>query len=370
MKDINKIFASLDNLNSEASFLNENALSKVDTWFDTGCFALNAILGGSCRTGGVPKGRIVGFSGPSQTGKTFIVNKILASAQKVGIFPVIFDTEIAIDENSTKGVGLDPEKTKYVPVDTIDQCRNQISTFLDSVIENDAKGKFIISIDSLGNLASQKELDDVIKDKSATDMGLRAKSLKSMFRVLTFKAAKAGVTILFTNHTYDDPASMYPSLVKSQAGGSGPIYMSSILVQLAKRNEKEGEGDNFLDDVKLAEANKYTGTTLRALTVKNRFLPPFLEAEMYLSFKSGLNKYSGLLAMAAARNIVVQSGPTFTVGIDCGKYKKGDKLGYAKNFAKEPAFYEEFIIPELDKRLAEEYRYNANEAQSEEESKD
>ncbi|NBW57027.1 hypothetical protein EBR43_04445 [bacterium] len=370
MKDINKIFASLDNLNSEASFLNENALSKVDTWFDTGCFALNAILGGSCRTGGVPKGRIVGFSGPSQTGKTFIVNKILASAQKVGIFPVIFDTEIAIDENSTKGVGLDPEKTKYVPVDTIDQCRNQISTFLDSVIENDAKGKFIISIDSLGNLASQKELDDVIKDKSATDMGLRAKSLKSMFRVLTFKAAKAGVTILFTNHTYDDPASMYPSLVKSQAGGSGPIYMSSILVQLAKRNEKEGEGDNFLNDVKLAEANKYTGTTLRALTVKNRFLPPFLEAEMYLSFKSGLNKYSGLLAMAAARNIVVQSGPTFTVGIDCGKYKKGDKLGYAKNFAKEPAFYEEFIIPELDKRLAEEYRYNANEAQPEEESKD
>jgi len=369
MKDINKIFASLDNLNSEASFLNENALSKVDTWFDTGCFALNAILGGSCRTGGVPKGRIVGFSGPSQTGKTFIVNKILASAQKVGIFPVIFDTEIAIDENSTKGVGLDPEKTKYVPVDTIDQCRNQISTFLDSVIENDAKGKFIISIDSLGNLASQKELDDVIKDKSATDMGLRAKSLKSMFRVLTFKAAKAGVTILFTNHTYDDPASMYPSLVKSQAGGSGPIYMSSILVQLAKRNEKEGEGDNFLNDVKLAEANKYTGTTLRALTVKNRFLPPFLEAEMYLSFKSGLNKYSGLLAMAAARNIVVQSGPTFTVGIDCGKYKKGDKLGYAKNFARESAFYEEFIIPELDKRLAEEYRYNANEAQPEEEPK-
>jgi len=370
MKDLNKIFASLDNLNSEASFLNENALSKVDTWFDTGCFALNAILGGSCRTGGVPKGRIVGFSGPSQTGKTFIVNKILASAQKVGIFPVIFDTEIAIDENSTKGVGLDPEKTKYVPVDTIDQCRNQISTFLDSVIENDAKGKFIISIDSLGNLASQKELDDVIKDKSATDMGLRAKSLKSMFRVLTFKAAKAGVTILFTNHTYDDPGSMYPTLVKSQAGGSGPIYMSSILVQLARRNEKEGEGDNFLADVKLAEANKYTGTTLRALTVKNRFLPPFLEAEMYLSFKYGLNKYSGLLAMAAARNIVVQNGPTFTVGIDCGKYKTGEKLGYAKNFAREPAFYEEFIIPELDKRLALEYKYNANEAPPEEEAKD
>ena len=50
-----------------------------------------------------------------------------------------------------------------------------------------------------------------------------------------------------------------------------------------------------------------------------------------------------------------------------GKYKKGDKLGYAKTFAKDPAFYEEFIIPELDKRLAEEYKYNVNDAQGEEE---
>jgi len=153
---------------------------------------------------------------------------------------------------------------------------------------------------------------------------------------------------------------MYPSLVKNQAGGSGPLYMSSILVQLAKRNEKEGEGDSIVDDVKLAEANKYTGTTIRALTVKNRFLPPFLEAEMYLSFKTGLNKYSGLLAMASARNIVVQSGPTFTVGIDSGKYKKGEKLGYTKNFAKDSAFYEEFIIPELDKVLQTEYSYHSN----------
>ena len=64
-KDLNKVFASLDKLNSEASFLNENALSKVDQWFDTGCYALNAILGGSCRNGGVPQGRITGFSGPS-----------------------------------------------------------------------------------------------------------------------------------------------------------------------------------------------------------------------------------------------------------------------------------------------------------------
>jgi len=360
-KEIDNIFKKLDAMNSEATMLDENALSNVDTWYDTGCYALNAILGGSCRKGGIPKGRIVGFSGESMTGKTFVVNKILDNAQKQGVIPVIFDTEFAIDESSTKGVGLDASKTKYVPVYTVDQCRNQISGFLDSVIESNQQGKFIISIDSLGNLSSQKEIDDIAKDKSAMDMGLRAKSLKSMLRTLTYKAGKAGVTILFTNHTYADPGAMFPTLVKTQSGGSGPVYMASILVQLAKRNEKEGEGDSgALKTDKLAEANKYSGVTLRALTVKNRFVPPFLEAEMYLSFKSGLNKYSGLLQMAAARGIVEQTGSTYLVGVDSGKYKKGDKLGYAKNFVKDASFFEDFIIPELDKKLAEDYKYNGS----------
>lgn len=366
-KEIDNIFKKLDSMNSEATFLDENALSNVDAWYDTGCYALNAILGGSCRKGGIPKGRIVGFSGESMTGKTFIVNKILANAQKQGVYPVIFDTEFAIDESSTKGVGLDASKTKYVPVYTVDQCRNQISAFLDSVIESKQYGKFIISIDSLGNLSSQKEIDDIAKDKSAMDMGLRAKSLKSMLRTLTYKAGKAGVTILFTNHTYSDPGAMFPTLVKTQSGGSGPVYMASILVQLAKRNEKEGEGDSgALSTDKLAEANKYSGVTLRALTVKNRFVPPFLEAEMYLSFKSGLNKYSGLLQMAAARGIVEQTGSTYVVGVDSGKYKKGDKLGYAKNFVKDLSFFEDFIIPELDKKLTEDYKYNGSPTEEDE----
>ena len=44
--------------------------------------------------------------------------------------------------------------------------------------------------------------------------------------------------------------------------------------------------------------------------------------------------------------------------MDCGKYKKGDKLGYAKNFVKDISFFEDFIIPELDKKLADDYKYN------------
>lgn len=345
-KDLLKAFRGLDKMNPEATMLSETSLSNVSDWYDTGCMVLNAIVSGSLYKG-VPKGRITGFSGPSMTGKTFIINKILGSAQRKGVMPVIFDTEIAVDTASSSGVGLDPDNTKYVPVNTVEECRNQLMTLLDGIEENDLNGKFIISIDSLGNLASEKEVTDAEKGKHAMDMGMRAKSLKSMMRLLTYKAAKTGTTVLFSNHTYDDPSSMFPTLVKNQSGGKGPVYLASVLVQLANRNEKQDDANS--SDEMISEANKYSGATLRALTVKNRFIPPFLEGEMYLNFKTGLDKYSGLKDMAVNHGIIKQTGSTFTIG--------DDKLGYYKSWRDKEEVWDR-ILPGLEKALNENYCYS------------
>ena len=355
-KDVLKVFDKLEKLNPEAKFLSESALSTVSDYVDTGCMVLNAIISGSLY-GGVPMGRITGFSGPSAAGKTYIINKILANGQKKGMIPVIFDTEAAIDASSTIGVGLDNDQVKYVPVQTVEDCRNQISAFLDSVIEAKMRDKFIISIDSLGNLASQKEIDDAEKGKTAMDMGTRAKGLKSMMRLLTFKAAQAGVTILFSNHTYDDPSAMFPTLVKAQSGGKGPVYLASVLVQLAKRDEKHDKTND--DDEILPEANKVSGTTLRALTVKNRFVPPFLECEAYLNFKRGLDKYSGLKEMAVNHGVIEQTGSTFV--LPSGKEDvPGQKLGYYKNWKSDIELWEKTILPRLEEKLKKQYSYSVD----------
>ena len=342
-----KALGSLDKMNSLAGFLDKSTLSNVKSWHDTGCLVLNSIISGSLYKG-VPQGRVTGFAGPSMAGKTYIINKILASAQREGMIPVIFDTEAAVDESSVRGVGLDPSTVKYVPVQTVEETRNQIVQFLDNIIENNQQGKFIISIDSLGNLASQKEIDDIGKDKSAMDMGTRAKGLKSMMRTLTFKAAEADTTILFSNHTYDDPAAMFPTLVKNQSGGKGPVYLASVLVQLAKKDERHDKNNE--SDKMIAEAKTYSGTTLRALTVKNRFVPPFLEAEMYLNFKTGLDKYSGLLNIAVNHGAIVQTGSTYQL-------PDGTKLGYYKQWRDNEEVWEK-VLPVIEEKLVAEYQYN------------
>ena len=230
------------------------------------------------------------------------------------------------------------------------------------------RDKFIISIDSLGNLASQKEVDDAEKGKSATDMGTRAKGLKSMMRLLTFKAAQAGVTILFSNHTYDDPSAMFPTLVKAQSGGKGPVYLASVLVQLAKRDEKYDASRGEESDELLPEANKVSGTTLRALTVKNRFVPPFLECEAYLNFKKGLDLYSGLREMAVNHGVIEQTGSTFI--LPSGRDGvPGKKLGYYKNWKSDTDLWDTHILPNLEKQLKKQYSYSVDDVVQDETKK-
>lgn len=359
-KELADVFGAIDKLNSESDVLSNNALSIVNGFIDTGSYALNAILSGSLY-GGIPKGRITGLCGPAGCGKTLILNKVIANAQKEDpqVWGVVWDSENAFEPEMARNVGADPDRIKHCPVESVEDCRNEICVFLDKIAANKSLyGKFIIGIDSLANLASSKELADAAAGKAATDMGLRAKSLKSMMRTLTYKCAKTNTTLVFTNHVYDDPAALFPSLVKNQSGGKGPVYLSSLVVQLAVKREKEEQKDK---EKIIAIANKVKGVTMRALTTKNRFIPPFLETELYLNFKSGLFKYSGLLDMAVAYKLIIQTGATYQL-------PDGKKLGFYKSWKNDDSLWTEKILPPLDKIIKEEFVYSRNDVNDEPET--
>lgn len=165
----------IDEMNPEASYLSENALSNVREWIDTGSMALNAIVSGSLHKG-VPMGRITGFAGPSGCGKTLILNKIAANAQKKGIHVIYFDTESALDNETAERLGCDTSRIKHCPIEIIEDCRNQIVKFLKNVVEKKMEGKFLIIIDSLGNLISSREAKVIEDQKDSADMGNRAVS--------------------------------------------------------------------------------------------------------------------------------------------------------------------------------------------------
>lgn len=340
--EIEDAFKILDDLNPEAAFLSENSLSNVKEWIDTGSLALNAIISGSLY-GGVPMGRLTGFIGPESCGKTLMANKIMANAQKKGMHVAYFDTEGALDEDTATRLGCDSSKIKHVPTELTEQCRNQIVKFLDTVIEKKLQGKVLVVIDSLGNLITTQEKRKIEEGSDTPDMGNRAKALKAMMRAVTHSAAKANCPVIFTNHIYDDPSQLHPSAIKKQAGGSGPLYMASVIIQMAKKTEKSSDSKNKdANDAVTPLSKDINGLTLRAFTTKNRFVPPFLETEMYLNFRTGLNKYSGLLEMAEGYGIIEKSGHRYVFN--------GENIGFYKEWKDDEKVWEK-ILPKLEEKL-------------------
>lgn len=349
-KDLLKALEVLDENNPYATFLSNSSLSRVDKWFSTGSYMLDALISGKFVGGGIPSGRLTMLYGESMTYKSSIVQKVLANAQKAGLTPVIFDTENAIDNEGAMRLGLDTSKVKYIPTFNIEKCRNDIFKFLNVVKEKGLEGKFIIAIDSLGNLQSAMETTRMEKDSTSMDMGSRARAIGSLLTTCTQLAGLTKTPIIMTNHLYDNPGDLHPTLVKNMPGGKKCVYLPSVSVQLMRKPVKADAVKGNAGELAAGQRN-YVGIVIRALTAKNRFVKQYLEGEMFISFSNGADKYHGLLDLAVELGVIQQAGATYSID--------GEKLGYAKSFAENSEFWEDRIIPLMQKKIDVNWAYSS-----------
>lgn len=343
------VLDSINDINPYATYLNESTLSHVTEWIDTGSMVLNALISGSLYKG-VPVGRVVQFAGPSQTLKTTFSLQIAAKAQKEGKYVIIFDSEGAIDPESAESVGLDLSKCKYVPIRSIEETRNTIYQLGEKIKEKKLEGKFIIIVDSLANSQSELELKRMDKDNVSADMGTFAKSIKSLLKTCTNVATFTKTTVIVTNHVYDDPSAMFPSLEKNMPGGKTVVYLPSVTVQLARKLIKDEDASKLVDTKLAASQKNYSGVAIRLLTAKNRFIKQYLEGEIYISFSKGLDRYYGLLELLKGMGVVTNSGAWYTDW-------EGNKIGTYKTFIKDHNLLDNRLLPELENRILSEWKY-------------
>ncbi len=189
------------------------------------------------------------------------------------------------------------------------------------------------------------------KESTSADMGTFAKAIKSLLKTCTNLSTLTKTPILITNHVYDDPSAMYPSLEKNMAGGKAAIYLPSVTVQLARSMLNTSKDDGKTIDGKLVALQKnFSGIILRALTVKNRFIQQYLEGDMYLSFSKGLDRYYGLLEIMKGMGVVTLNGKTYTDW-------ENRPLGFYKIWRKKEDLWENILIPELEKRIKANWSY-------------
>lgn len=278
------ILSRLKKLNPDAALISESAFGDIKEWIPTGNYALNCQISGSLFKG-LPSNRIIGISGPSGTGKTYLALNMAREAQKIGYHILYFDTEFAIDENHVSKFGIDSSEFTLIPEDVIHNVKHQIveifEAMKDAIKVKKDPGKFMIIIDSIGNLKTAKEDSDSKTGDHKRDM-TRPSEIKSLFRTITVPSGKLNVPILFVNHTYTDTTAYVPT--DKIAGGSGVQYNPSVNIILSKAKLKEETKES--KEVNMTQ----TGIIVTSKLEKSRFTRP-VPIKFHINFFSGMNKY-------------------------------------------------------------------------------
>lgn len=221
------------------------------------------------------------------TGKTFVVLNAVREAQKMGYFVIYGDSEAAVDDDLLRKFGLDTSKVRYQPLKTVNQTRHVVTNLCATIKEKIKAGfdvpKIAFVIDSIGNLATEKETADAVSGSDKRDM-TKQQNLKSLFRIITTELAELKIPLYATNHTYAQIGAYFPSNV--QSGGTGMVYATSVILEFGKAGLKDTDKDQ-------PEGMNKSGIVVTSKMTKGRFARP-IPIKFHISFYKGMNPYVGL----------------------------------------------------------------------------
>lgn len=289
----------------------ENNPYKVVEYFDTGCYILNAALSDGDIYKGLPIGKRVGIAGPSSVGKSYFIMNIIKRYldKEEESVAVIFESEGASVLEMGESVGVDKERVLIVPVHSVEDFRTQAIRMLDEIKEQQKEAKkskskkpsYIMCLDSLGNLPTEKELRDAREGNDKQDL-TRSKIIRSIFRIITLPLSMTSTPLLVSNHSYSSQE-MYSRQVTS--GGEGYRYACDVSGILSKAQDKEG--------------TDRIGSIITFTVDKSRFIPEGQKFKIAISFSKGIYPYSNLIDFAEEFEIIKKEGISFV-------FKDGTKV--------------------------------------------
>lgn len=198
---------------------------------------------------------------------------------------LFYDSEFGVTPTYLRQFDIDPSRIIQIPIEHIEQMKFDIAKRLEAIERDD---KVFILVDSIGNVASKKEVEDALNENAAADM-TRAKQLKSFFRIVTPHLTMKNIPMVVINHVYASQG-MFPTAIVS--GGSGGVYSSNQIFRISKSQEKAGTdivGYNFTINIE-----------------KSRFVREKSKFPFTVLYGKGIQKYSGLLDMAMEAKLLAK----------------------------------------------------------------
>lgn len=288
----------------DASILSESKFFTEKDMVPTAVPMINVALSGSL-DGGLTPGLTM-WAGPSKHFKTafsLLMAKSYLDKYKDAVL-LFYDSEFGTPVKYFETFDIDMDRVLHTPLTDIEQLKFDVMKQLQEIQRGD---KLIIILDSIGNLASKKEVEDALDGKSVADMS-RAKQVKSLFRMVTPHLTMKDIPMIVVNHTYKE-IGMFPKDIVG--GGTGSYYSADNIYILGRQQEKSGTeitGYNFIINVE-----------------KSRHVREKSKIPISVSFEGGIQKYSGLMEIALEGNFVVKPSNGWYAKVDLETGEIGDK---------------------------------------------
>jgi len=218
----------LDKIKKNSSIKDSAILSKSKFFtqkdmIPTAVPIINVALSGKLN-GGLTPGLTM-WAGPSKHFKTafslLMAKSYLDKYEDAAL--LFYDSEFGTPQSYFDSFGIDTDRVLHTPLTDIEQLKFDVMQQLTQLERGE---HLIIVIDSIGNLASKKEVEDALEGKSVADMS-RAKQVKSLFRMVTPHLSLKDIPMIVVNHTYKE-IGMFP---KDIVGGG--CLVKGTKIQLA-----------------------------------------------------------------------------------------------------------------------------------------
>lgn len=280
---------------NETSILSRSKFFSEQDQVQTDVPMINVALSGRL-DGGLTPGLTV-LAGPSKHFKTSFA-LLMASAymkQHEDAVLLFYDSEFGSPQGYFESFDIDTNRVLHTPVMNVEKLKFDLVNQLESIERGD---HVIVVIDSIGNLASKKELEDALNEKSVADM-TRAKALKGLFRMVTPYLTMKNIPLLAVNHTYQE-IGLFPKAIVS--GGTGITYSADNIWILGRQQDKQGteiKGYHFIINVE-----------------KSRFVKEKSRVPISVSWEGGIETYSGLLQIALLSGHVTKPSQGWYARVD------------------------------------------------------
>ena len=167
--------------------------------------------------------------------------------------------------------------------------------------------RLFMILDSLGGLERKKMIDDANKETKVVkaDQGTLQKEMKRMLKMFLNIVKRKDSVGIMAGHFFGNPNSYGGA---DEIGGGKFAKLAPDIIISMKRQAIYSN-----PDAKASERIT-TGSRIKAITLKNRFYPPFQEATVQIDYKNGINSIAGLMDILLSCGIIVKSGSWFKCG--------------------------------------------------------